>query len=87
MPHAGEIWPLPTAASAAVALGASPASYTAPVAGALYLAGGTVTSIALVRGGVSTVLGILSGSVRLVQGDTATVTYAVIPTSANFVPG
>ena len=68
-------------------MGASPASYTAQTAGMLYLAGGTVSSVALVRGGVSTVLGILTGSVRLAKGDTATITYVVIPTSANFVPG
>jgi hypothetical protein len=87
MPHVGEVWPNSPTAAATVALGASPASYTAQSAGVLYLAGGTVSSVALVRGGVSTVLGLLAGSVRLAKGDTATVTYVVIPTSAVFVPG
>ena len=87
MPHAGEIWAIPAAAAAFVVLGASPASYTAQTAGMLYLAGGTVSSVALVRGGVSTVLGILTGAVRLAKGDAATITYAVIPTSVTFVPG
>jgi hypothetical protein len=75
-----------TGGAASVSLGSSPASYTAPVSGVLYLTGGTVTSISLVRGGVSTALGILAGSVRLRQRDVATVVYVVSPTSALFVP-
>lgn len=85
--HPGELLQSFTSPVAAVALGGSPATYTATVTGSLYIAGGTVTAIAIVRGGTSTTLGILSGSVvRMRKGDSATVTYAVIPTSANFVP-
>lgn len=72
--------------AAAVALGASPASYTAPAAGSIYIFGGTVTVIAHVRNGVSNTLGIILGTVKMRKGDTVTVTYAVIPTNVTFIP-
>jgi hypothetical protein len=87
MPHVGEVWPGAPVAAAAVALGASPASFTTQTSGMLYLAGGTVSSVALVRGGISTTLGLLAGAFRMAKGDAVTVTYVVIPTTAVFVPG
>jgi hypothetical protein len=84
--HPGELLQSFTAPAAAVALGASPASYLAAAAGSLYVSGGTVTVIAHVRNGVSNTLGILSGGVRLRKGDTVSVTYAVIPTAVTFIP-
>lgn len=65
----------------AVTLGSSPASFVAPNAGVLYLSGGTVTAISMVRGGVSVALGLLSGAVRLRRSDAASVTYLVSPTA------
>jgi hypothetical protein len=84
--HAGELLRSSTSPAAAVALGASPASYTAQAPGVLYVAGGTVTTIAVTRGGSSTTTGLLSGSFSLRRGDGVTVTYAVIPTAVNFIP-
>lgn len=75
-----------TGGAIAVSLGPSPASYTAPANGVLYLTGGTVTSISLVRGSVSTALGILAGSIRLRRQDVASIVYVIAPTSATFVP-
>lgn len=69
------------AGSGSVTLGASPASFVAPTAGVLYLSGGTVTALSLVRGGVSLAIGILGGSVRMRRRDSATITYLVAPTA------
>ena len=84
--HPGELLRSSTAAAASVALGSSPATYLATQRGTLYVAGGTVTAIALGRAGISSTLGITSGGVHMRTGDTVTVTYAVIPTATTFVP-
>jgi hypothetical protein len=68
-------------AAGTVALGSSPATFAAPNAGVLYLTGGTGVAISLVRGGVSTALGILAGSVRLRMRDNASITYLTAPTA------
>lgn len=68
-------------AASTVVLGSSPATFTAPNAGVLYLTGGTGVAISLVRGGVSTALGILAGSVRLRMRDNASITYLTVPTA------
>jgi hypothetical protein len=84
--HPGALLMSSTAGVGAITLGASPATFTPNQAGTAYIAGGTVTAISHNRAGVATTLGILSGSVRLRQGDSVTVTYAVVPTTAVFVP-
>lgn len=84
--HPGSLLLSSTAAVAAITLGASPATFTPNQAGTAYIAGGTVSKIELNRTGTATTLGIISGSVELRKGDTMTVTYAVIPTTAVFVP-
>ena len=84
--HPGALLQSSTAPAAAVTLGNSPASWTAPVAGTLYLAAGTVTVIAITRNGASTTTGLLAGTFRLRAGDTVTVTYSVIPTTKTFFP-
>lgn len=75
-----------TGGAVTVSLGASPASFTAPSKGTLYVTGGTVATISLVRGGVSTALGLLSGAMRMSRGDVATVVYVIAPTKVIWVP-
>jgi len=84
--HPGALLMSQTAATGAMSLGASPATFTAASSGCAYVAGGTVSKIEHSRGGVTTTLGITSGTVRLRASDAVTVTYTVIPTTAVFVP-
>ena len=84
--HPGELLQSTTSPAVAVALGASPAFYTAVVPGSIYIAGGTVTLITHYRNGGAFGLGILAGGIRLRKGDILGVTYAVIPTAVTFIP-
>lgn len=67
-------------APAAIAVGVSPFSYTAPQAGVVLISGGTVSAIAYGRGGVFTNIGTTAGPVPISQGDVVRVTYTVLPT-------
>lgn len=84
--HPGALLVSSTAGVVAMGLGASPATYAPNQAGTAYIAGGTVSKIDHNRAGTTTTLGITSGGVRLRQGDSVTVTYTLIPTTAVFVP-
>jgi hypothetical protein len=74
-----------SSAVSTITLGASPATYTATTKGTVNLAGGTVSQVALKRGGVSTNLGGVVGHFPVSTGDTLTITYSVVPTAV-FVP-
>ena len=69
---------------AAVALGASPASFTASSAGTLTLSGGAVSDLMLTRSGVTADLG-AQRSVLMANNDVARVTYTGSVT-ASFIP-
>lgn len=69
----------------AITVGASPFSYTAAAKGTVNLAGGTVTQVALKRGGVSTNLGGTVGHFPVSAGDMLVITYSAAPTAV-FVP-
>lgn len=78
--------PLPQAQPVAVvALGASPAAYTAPFTGTVVITGGTVTIITLTRQGTAVATGLTAGIIPVSRGDVITVTYAVLPT-VSFLP-
>ena len=67
-------------------LGASPATYFAPVRGTAYISGGTVSSITLTRGAVSGLAtGVVAGAFPLAPGDSLVITYSVVPV-LNFLP-
>lgn len=66
--------------------GASPWTYDAAQIGVLYVSGGNVSLIQLIRGGTAIPTGITSGGFVLQQGDSVVVTYSVAPT-VNFSPG
>lgn len=73
-------------ALAAITVGASPFSYTAPAAGSVVVGGGTVSAITLKRGTPAAItMGITAGNVPVSPGDIVTTTYSVLPTM-NFVP-
>lgn len=78
--------PVPVAQPVAVvALGASPAAYTAPFRGTVVIAGGTVTIITLTRQGTAVATGLTAGIIPVSRGDILTITYAVLPT-VTFLP-
>lgn len=64
------------------AAGASPYTYTNTTGAPqmVYVAGGTVSSIAIARQGTSLTTGFTAGAFRLAQNDALTVTYSVAPT-------
>lgn len=66
--------------AAAIAVGASPYSYTADGFGTLLVAGGTVSAIELGRNGAFTNVGVIAGAVPVSEGDVVRVTYTVLPT-------
>lgn len=68
------------AAPAAIAVGASPFSYTAENLGTVFVAGGTVSNVSLNRNGVITDTGAIAGAVPVSEGDVVQVTYTVLPT-------
>lgn len=76
-----------TSAIAAITVGASPFSYTAPAAGTVTIEGGTVSAVTLKRGtpaaiSVGSATGLL---VPVSAGDVIATTYSAAPTM-NFVP-
>lgn len=76
----------PTGPASTVRLGISPFNYVASVGGTVIVSGGTVTRIQVSRDGVNFFdTGQITGVFPLSQGDTLTVTYAVLPTMT-FMP-
>jgi hypothetical protein len=71
--------------TAAITVGGSPFSYTAPFAGTVVVQGGTVSAIALVRQGTSTTTGLTVGVFPVSRGDVVAVTYTGTPTMS-FLP-
>jgi len=70
VPHGGEV---------TVTVGASPFTYTAPLAGNLLVKGGTVSAVQLTR--TATVLtGLTAGFFPLAAADQLTITYTGLPT-------
>jgi hypothetical protein len=76
----------PPASAIPLTVGASPWQYTAPARGALALAGGTVSIIAVNRGAFSMNTGVTSGMVQVSAGDLVIVSYSVVPSSVYFLP-
>lgn len=86
MPHIGEERALLSApvAKEVIALGASPATFTAVDRGTLVVQAGTVSNIELGRGGVFVSAGVVAGCIPVARGDQVRVTYAVAPTTNYF---
>lgn len=72
-------------AIAAITVGASPFSYTAPAAGTVFVTGGTDSALQLTRGATTIATGFTDGPVPVSAGDIVKVTYSAAPTM-NFVP-
>lgn len=78
--------PVPQAQpTVSVTLGASPATYTASAPGQVFSSGGTVSSIALVRQGLSLTTGLTAGFIPVSRGDQVIFTYSAAPT-IHFLP-
>ncbi len=73
------------AAVSSITVGASPFSYVATVLGAVNIAAGTVSQVAIKRKGVSTNLGGIAGNFHTSKGDIIVVTYTAAPTMV-FIP-
>lgn len=71
---------------AAITVGGSPFTYTAPFAGSVAITGGTVSAIALIRQGTSVATGLTAGLIPVSRYDQLKVTYTVVPTMT-FIPG
>lgn len=71
--------------AAAVTVTASPFTFTAPFNGAVAVAIGTVSAIALIRQGVSVPVGVVAGLIPVSRLDQVQITYTVAPT-VNFLP-
>lgn len=86
MPHAGEERAALSAAppKEVVALGASPATFTAVDPGTFVVQAGTVTKIELGRGGVFVDVGVIAGCIPVSRDDQVRVTYTVAPTTNYF---
>lgn len=69
----------------AVTVGASPFTYLAEQAGLLIVSGGTVSQIAYLRNGISTITGVTAGPIPLLMADGVVITYTVLPT-VTFIP-
>ena len=83
MPHSGELWAMMNQTPAApltVSPTGSPMTWTAPSAGALAVAGGTVSLIEVGRAGMFVLAGLISGMVPVSAGDSVRLTYVVAPT-------
>lgn len=78
MPHVGELADLQSATSpiTAVAVGASPFTYTAPSNGYVSIQGGIVTQVELGRNGAYTLAGSTKGVVPVRKGDQVKITYS-----------
>ena len=70
---------------AGITPGASPYTYTASVAGTVFVSGGTVSAITFTRSSSTIPTGFLAGAIPLRAGDSVTVTYSAAPTM-NFAP-
>lgn len=70
----------------AIAVGASPYTYTAPYPMAVAVTGGTVSLLTYKRGGVSVGLGITGGLIELNTGDSLTTTWAVSAPTLTAIP-
>ena len=68
-----------------VTVGASPFTYTAAADGVLFVSGGTVSAVAIVRQGTSVPAGITAGPIPMRRLDQVTVTYTAAP-ALNFLP-
>jgi len=69
----------------AITPGTSPYDYVAANAGVVAVDAGTVSAIAIIRGGTSVPTGVTSGTFSVLSGDTLAVTYSAAPTM-NFLP-
>ena len=69
-----------------VTVAASPFAYMPPGAGTVYVVGGTVSAIHILRGTVDVNTGQIAGGFALGQKDTLVVTWSVAPTMT-FLPG
>lgn len=63
----------------------SPFSFVAYTPGTVFVVGGTVSAIAILRGTATVATGMTSGMFTLGQGDTLRITYTVAPT-VTFLP-
>lgn len=80
MPHLGELYIPPwVGLHGPIALGFSPAVFTATANGTFYINGGNVTTVTQTRNGLLVTLGIINGPAVARKGDIITVTYLVIP--------
>lgn len=70
---------------AAVTVGASPFTFTAPTNGTLAISIGTVSAVSIIRQGVSVATAVTDGLVPVSRLDQVQITYAVVPT-VNFLP-
>ena len=90
MPHIGEkaqiLTEIPLSMAAqAVAVTASPFTYTATRNGMLFVTGGTLSTIQYGRGGQLYVLGLGMSPIPLIPGDQVRLTYLTAPT-LTFLP-
>jgi hypothetical protein len=87
MPHSDELLSRLVAppAPAAIVVGASPYTFTAPYNGCVVVSGGTVSLVQLGRAGVFLATGVTTGVFPVSAGDQIKVTYTVAPTM-NFLP-
>lgn len=72
-------------APAVATLGASPAALTAQTPGNFLVTGGTVSVIAIERGGATITTGMTSGFIPAAIADRVIITYSVAPT-VQFIP-
>lgn len=78
--------PIPRAQPAsAVAVGASPFTFTAPFTGSLAVQGGTVSAITVIRNGLNVATGVIAGMVPMSRLDQVQITYSAAPT-VGFLP-
>jgi hypothetical protein len=71
---------------ASISPGGSPFTYTASHAGFVVVAGGTVTSVAIVRQGTSTATGLADSIFPMSRGDQLVVGYNVNAPTMTFIP-
>jgi hypothetical protein len=74
----------PPAAVSAVAVSASPTSFTASERGSVVISGGTISAVSLTRAGTVVNFG-TTRSIPVANGDVVIVTYSVAPT-ISFLP-
>ena len=67
-----------------ITVGASPYTYTVPFTGSVLVKGGTVSVVSLIRQGVTTITGLVSGFVPVSRSDQVQITYTAAPTAFYF---